>query len=86
MNEKSEGVRFGFDGAHIQQRTNALAEFGDWERRQYAGFPHLDPGQAIRIIGEIVALLPEDSRQRPVDTNGVQRLHKILSKIPRFGE
>ena len=49
MNGKSEVVRFGFDGAHIQQRANALAALGDWERRQYACFPHLDPGQAMWI-------------------------------------
>lgn len=86
MNKKTEGVRFGFDRARIRQRANALAAFGEWERKHYARLLHLDPGQAIRIIGEIVALLPEESRQRPVDTGGVQRLHKILSKMPRFDE
>ena len=86
MNEESEGVRFGFDGARIRQRANALAAFGDWESQQYARLPHLDSGQAIRIIGEILELLPEESRQRPVDTSGVQRLHEILSKMPRLDD
>jgi len=86
MNEKSKGVRFGFDGARIRQRATALAGFGDWERREYTRLPHLDPGQAIGIIGELLELLPEESRQRPVDTSGVQRLHKVLSKMPRFDD
>ena len=84
MNEKSKGVRFGFDGVSIRQRAKALAAFGDWERREHTRLSHLDPGRDIGIIGELLELLPEESRQRPIDTSGVQRLHEILSKMPRF--
>jgi hypothetical protein len=64
--------------AALREREEALRRFEEWERRN----PHYpDPAIALAGIGWLYELLPEASRERPVDVSGIQRLHRCLAHL-----
>jgi hypothetical protein len=64
----------------IRARADALARFAEWESSHPA---ILTPEAAVAAIGALYQLLPPASRQRPVDTRGVARLHDTLRHLSR---
>jgi hypothetical protein len=57
-------------------RAAALRRFNEWEEQHPL---ELDPGQALAAIGALYELIPPEARKRPVDTEGVRKMHAALS-------
>jgi hypothetical protein len=64
----------------VRARTEALARFAEWESSHPAT---MTPEAAVAAIGALYQLLPIASRQRPIDTSGVARLHEALRHLSR---
>jgi hypothetical protein len=62
----------------IRARADALARFAEWESSHPAT---LTPEAAVAAMGALYQLLPVASRQRPIDTSGVARLHDALRHL-----
>ena len=64
----------------VRIRAAAFARFAEWE----ASHPMmLAPAAAVAAVGSIYEMLPPESRQRPVDTTGVARMHDAFRHLPR---
>lgn len=62
----------------FRMRANAFARFASWE----ASHPsRISPGDAVAAVGAIYELLPQASRQRPIDVSGVHRMHEALRHL-----
>lgn len=62
----------------FQQRAEALRRFDRWQQRQRSV---IDPGVAIEGVGWLWHLLPPESRERPVDTRGIERMRRLLAVL-----
>jgi hypothetical protein len=58
----------------LRARTERLERFAIWSSLHP---PMLTPAAAVASIGSLYQLLPPASRQRPVDTAGVARMHAV---------
>jgi hypothetical protein len=61
-------------------RARAFARFAEWEAAHPAT---LTPAAAVASIGALYQLLPSASRQRPIDTAGIARMHDALRRLSR---
>jgi hypothetical protein len=68
------------DRASLLRRETALKRFAAWEALHPAT---ATPEAALNGIGLLYELLPPESRSRPVDTSGVQQLHRCLAVLNR---
>jgi hypothetical protein len=75
-------VYFDLRKSDLERRARGLRRFADWNAEFGIDCP---PGVAIEGVGLIWDLLPEESRDRPVDPSGVRRMHDQLRhlKSPR---
>ena len=69
------------DPASVRWRAEALERFARWEAQHPCT---LSAAQAIAAIGSLYALLPEESRSRPVDASGILKMHHCLAVLDRF--
>jgi len=56
----------------------ALRRFASWQATSPDDVP---PRVALEGVGLLWDLLPPRSRERPVETAGVQRMHSILARL-----
>jgi len=66
------------DAPAVLEHQRALERFSAWEA-QHPRAP--TPEAAVGGIGYLYDLLPVEARRRPVDTRGVQALHRALSVL-----
>ena len=66
----------------LREHQRALQRFAAWEAR-HPRAP--SPQAALSAVGLLYDLLPADARSRPVDTRGVQALHRALSGLAAEG-
>ena len=68
------------DAVHraFQQRAEALRRFGRWQEQHPSV---LDPRVAVEGVGWLWQLLPQESRERPLDTRGIQRMRRLLAVL-----
>lgn len=64
--------------ALVRERAACFERFAAWEDSHPA---RLTPAAAVAAIGSLYGLLPPASRQRPIDTSGVARLHDALRRL-----
>ena len=64
----------------LRARAAALTRFAEWEVSHPAT---LTSEAAVAAIGGLYQLLPVASRQRPIDTTGVARMHDALRHLSR---
>lgn len=64
----------------FRARIAGFERFAAWEASHPA---NLTPAVAVASIGALYALLPLESRQRPVDPSGVGRMHEALRHLSR---
>ena len=57
-------------------RAAAFRRFNEWEEQHLL---ELDPEQTLAAIGALYELIPPEVRKRPVDTEGVRKMHAALS-------
>lgn len=62
----------------FRQRTEALRRFDRWKQRHPSD---IDPRVAIEGIGWLWQLLPPESRERPLDTRGIERMRRVLAVL-----
>jgi hypothetical protein len=62
----------------FERRAGALRRYDVWQRRHPSV---LDPRTAIEGVGFLWRLLPPESRERPVDTGGIERMRRILALL-----
>ena len=62
----------------FERRAEALRRYDQWQQRHPSV---LDPSAAIESIGFLWRLLPPESRERPVDTSGIERMRRILALL-----
>ena len=64
----------------IRARAAALERFARWK----AAHPsQLSIGAGLEAVGALFELLPQSSRRRAVDPNGVMALHTTLQRLVR---
>ncbi len=64
----------------VRRHLSALRTFNEWEERNPM---RLGPAEAIAAIGFLYDVLPPESRERPIDTSGIQKMHRALSVLGR---
>ncbi len=62
----------------LRRREEQLERYATYQSRFRS---RLDAAEAISGIGWLYDLLPEASRQRPVDVSGIQELHRCLARL-----
>lgn len=60
------------------ERQRALERFSAWEAKHPR---NPTPQAALNAVGFLYDLLPAAARSRPVDTSGVQAMHRALSVL-----
>jgi hypothetical protein len=68
------------EASAVRQRAAALARYSEWERGHETS---LAPADALSGVALLFELLPPPSRTRPLCTDGVQRMHHLLSVLGR---
>lgn len=66
------------ESTEFRQSAEALRRFEQWERDHPAV---LDARVALAGIGWIWQLLPEESRRRPLDVSGIDRMRRTLAVL-----
>lgn len=61
-----------------QQRAEALRRYDRWQERHPSV---LDARVALESIGFLWELLPPGSRERPLDTSGIERMRRLLAVL-----
>jgi hypothetical protein len=62
----------------LSRRASALAHYADWERQHGTSQA---PGDALAGVAFLFELLPRESRARPLRTDGVARMHRLLAVL-----
>ena len=62
----------------LRQSAEAMRRFERWQRDHPA---NLESGVAIEGIGWIWQLLPAESRERPLDPTGVERMRRTMAVL-----
>ena len=78
MIRQPERARRKADARALVDRQRALKRFSAWEARNPR---NPTPQAALNAVGFLYDLLPADKRSRPVDTSGVQAMHRALSVL-----
>ncbi|MCF8111922.1 MAG: hypothetical protein K9J85_10590 [Desulfobacteraceae bacterium] len=77
MKQKSpSNPRTKADKTKIQKHIDALRRFNKWEANRADKMPD---NQSLAVVFELYELVPEAARQRPVDTQGIIKMHKALA-------
>jgi hypothetical protein len=62
----------------FRRRAEALRRFDRWRERHPSV---LDPRVALESVGWLWQLLPPESRERPLDTSGIERMRRLLAVL-----
>ena len=64
------------DKSMIQKHMAALRRFNEWEAGRTDKMPD---HQGLAAVFELYEMIPEAARQRPVDAQGIIKMHKALA-------
>ena len=62
----------------LQNRNQALNKFNHWEKEHPM---HLNPSVAIEGLDLLFSLLPQDSKNRQFNPQGIIAMHKALAHL-----
>lgn len=66
----------------LAARVRSFESYSRWEAQQRYACP---PSVALEGVGLIWELMPPESRERPVDPSGVERMHSLLRGFRAVG-
>jgi hypothetical protein len=61
-------------------RAEAFRRYAEWEAKHVETYQAAD---AVAGVGWLYELLPVECRQRPIDTQGIAKLHRSLALLSR---
>lgn len=65
--------------SNIEKHLTALRRFNEWEKNNPDKPDKMEDSRCLAAVFELYEMIPEDARERPLNAEGIVRMHKVLA-------